>query len=325
MKRVFYLGYKFYDYEKQIKDILEKNGFEVEFFNYSSFRKIKNPILNLYNRLYYKKFKNSNLKDIYVDKNIIKFLKTNKKKYDYFLKIGTINLKEETLNLIKEKIEVLISHYWDSIKTSEEKLLIDKEKKYFDKISSYDLKDCIRYELEYLPNFYTRISKNQIQNKTDVYTIMSDIRRKEFLEKIGKNLQENNIRYDINLVVKKENIIKSNIINITDIKISMEEMLEKSLYSKTSLEILHSGNNGSTFRAIDCIGLKKKLITNNKNIINEDFYNPNNILILDEENINIPKEFIDSPYEDLPKEIFEKYSLKNWAKQLLEIKNIKEK
>ena len=36
--------------------------------------------------------------------------------------------------------------------------------------------------------------------------------------------------------------------------------------------------------------------------------------------IDIPKEFIDSPYEELPKEIYEKYSLENWIKQLLEMR-----
>lgn len=86
------------------------------------------------------------------------------------------------------------------------------------------------------------------------------------------------------------------------------------------LELKRSDNNGCTFRSIDCIGMKKKLITNNKDIVNEDFYSPNNILIIDENNIEIPKEFIYSPYEDLPKEIYEKYSLENWVKQLLDVK-----
>lgn len=61
------------------------------------------------------------------------------------------------------------------------------------------------------------------------------------------------------------------------------------------------------------------MITNNKEIINEDYYNKNNIFIIDEDNINVPIEFINSPYEELPKEMVEKYYIDNWLNELLKI------
>lgn len=93
----------------------------------------------------------------------------------------------------------------------------------------------------------------------------------------------------------------------------MEEMKK----SKFILELNRKNNRGCTFRAIECIGLKKKLITTNKEIVNEDFYNQNNILVIEENNVEIPKYFLNSPYEELPREIYEKYSLENWIKKLL--------
>ena len=65
--------------------------------------------------------------------------------------------------------------------------------------------------------------------------------------------------------------------------------------------------------------LKKKkldnytLIDNDKNIIN--FYNPNNIFILGKDDINKIKEFIDSPYIEINKDIVDYYDFEQWLKR----------
>ena len=51
--------------------------------------------------------------------------------------------------------------------------------------------------------------------------------------------------------------------------------------------------------------------------MNYDFYNENNILIIDRENPVIDQNFIDLPYELLPNEIYEKYSLSSWIIEVL--------
>lgn len=73
-----------------------------------------------------------------------------------------------------------------------------------------------------------------------------------------------------------------------------------------------------TFRVFEAIGLNKKLITTNKDIINYDFYNPNNIFIWDENIKEIPKDFLNKEYEKLPENIYRKYSLENWVKTILQ-------
>lgn len=58
-------------------------------------------------------------------------------------------------------------------------------------------------------------------------------------------------------------------------------------------------------------GCKRKLVTTNSDIKNYDFYNENNILIYSE-SIDLDSPFFKNEYEELPDEIYEKYSLKNW-------------
>lgn len=313
-----------YSYGDKIIEELEKQGHNVEIFDislskYERARKIKNPFIRIYNDRYLKKYKGINLKDELEGKEILKDLYKIDKKYDIFLKIGCVWLAENVLKYLKEKVPLLISHHWDS-SIRMDRCKIDLEKKYFNKVSSFDKEDVKRYNLFYLPNFYMRESKN-IETEYDIYTIMSGVKtkRKEILEKIADECLKNKISYSLNLVDETIEEESRNKINIIKCGISLEEMLVKEEKSKAIIEILHHLNTGCTFRTFDCIGMSKKLITNNQNIMNEDFYNPNNILVIDENNIKIPKEFIETPYEDLPKEIFKKYSLKNWIKQLLKI------
>lgn len=320
MNRVFLCMIKLHGYEKKIITELEKQGYQVEYCDYEEYirqnKKIKNPILRLINNLYFRRILKRDLK---IEKAIKKFNEEILGKITFgeiFIKIGTTEMDESTLKLINKKFKIKISHHWDTIGTFTPVERLEKEKKYYDKISSYDRKNCEDYNLKYLPNFYSlKESKEEFQR---VYTIMSNIENLEILEKISKNLRKNGVDYKF-IIVDRKGRTNSEYIEIQKEFITVDNMLKEMSKSTCILEINQKKNKGYTFRTFDCIGMKKKLITNNKDIINEDFYNPNNILVLDENNINIPKEFIDSPYESLPKEIYEKYSLKNWVKQLLEI------
>lgn len=193
------------------------------------------------------------------------------------------------------------------------------EKKYFDKFLSYSKEDSEKYDMQYLPNFYFKQRTKEIQAENDVYTVMGDATRKELLEKIAMKLKEKNLKYSLNLIVEK-NDINSVKINISKEKILLQEVLENYSKSRAILELVRERNIGTnTFRTIECLGLKRKLITNNKKILNEDFYNENNILVIDENNIEIPLSFISSPYEEISKEILEKYYIDNWINKLLQI------
>ena len=53
---------------------------------------------------------------------------------------------------------------------------------------------------------------------------------------------------------------------------------------------------------------------------NYDFYNPKNIYIYDSE-FDFTDEFFTYEYQELPEEIYQKYSLRGFLKQIFEIKD----
>ena len=105
-----------------------------------------------------------------------------------------------------------------------------------------------------------------------------------------------------------------------DVKFEMlpfEKLYSTYANSRCVVDVENPGQHGLTMRSIEIIGLRRKFITTNRDIVNYDFYNPNNILVLDRKNSIVDMSFFDKPYEMLPDEIYEKYSLRNWILEVL--------
>lgn len=83
--------------------------------------------------------------------------------------------------------------------------------------------------------------------------------------------------------------------------------------SKASLDIQDPKQTGITMRTIEVLGAKRKLITTNEAIRGFDFYDKNNILILDRKNPFVDINFINSPFKEINSDIYEKYSIEKWV------------
>lgn len=109
-------------------------------------------------------------------------------------------------------------------------------------------------------------------------------------------------------------------VKMRDIQFQMmpfEKLYQIYADSRCILDVENSGQHGLTMRSIEILGLKRKMITTNRDVVNYDFYNENNILVIDRENPVIDMSFFDKPYEMLNERIYKKYSLKNWLLEVL--------
>ena len=86
--------------------------------------------------------------------------------------------------------------------------------------------------------------------------------------------------------------------------------------SKAILDIQHPAQTGLTMRTIETLGIGRKLITTNADIASYDFFDKENILIIDRSNPVIPNSFIEGDIKELPQHIYEKYSLNGWVKEV---------
>lgn len=83
------------------------------------------------------------------------------------------------------------------------------------------------------------------------------------------------------------------------------------------MDVQHPKQIGLTLRCLETLGAKRKLITTNQDIRNYDFYNPNNILVVDRNNPVVPNGFLNTPYTEVNKGIYDKYSITSWVKHIL--------
>ena len=82
------------------------------------------------------------------------------------------------------------------------------------------------------------------------------------------------------------------------------------------LDIQHPTQRGLTMRTFEALAAQTKLITTNSAIQYYDFYDPENIAIIDRESPVLPDGFLDTPYAPVPKGVTDKYSINNWIRTL---------
>lgn len=138
------------------------------------------------------------------------------------------------------------------------------------------------------------------------------------LLKVAQFLKDNNIKYNF-YVMEKPNM-ESDLVTFISKRMSNKEVIENINNSKIIVDIHKYGmQEGLTFRVFEALGFRKKLITTNKDIKTYDFYNPNNIYVIEDiENINIPISFFETNYEDVSQQILKKYTLKTWVTTILD-------
>lgn len=73
---------------------------------------------------------------------------------------------------------------------------------------------------------------------------------------------------------------------------------------------------GYTMRTLEMLGAGRKLITTNPRVTEADFYDPQNIVVINRKKPVIPADFFTTPYRPVAAELLARYSLTGWLKEL---------
>ncbi|MBT0914210.1 hypothetical protein [Streptococcus lutetiensis] len=169
----------------------------------------------------------------------------------------------------------------------------------FDKIISFDERDCKNYGFEHIfstlsfPNFLNKDKDYQ----SDVFFVGSSVGRERLLFDVVEKImtQVKNPSFFITGVnEKKEGLpIKYNQ------SISYSEALLRSYNTDCILEIVKPGQTGITLRTCEAILFNKKLLTNNTSLLDMPFYNEKFMSVfknVDELDLNFLSKKIDVKY-----------------------------
>ena len=231
--------------------------------------------------------------------------KKNIKNYDKIIIFdnGYIEAISKYIKSKNKKCKIIL-YLWNNMTHFNPDIIKDK---YVDEIWTFNYKDSIKYALKYNPQFYSKnvnISSNIEENR--VVFVGRDKGRSNSINKIKDELEKNNIQTDFYIINNEEQFI------------SYDEYLKKVSLSNCLLDIVSDAeNSGLSLRVLESIFFNKKLITNNLNVKKYDFFNEDNIYIINNEYIDMKKikEFLEKPCRIIDKKVINKYEFNNWIRR----------
>lgn len=319
-KRILFFTASFLGFQYDIKNALELMGAEVDWFDervsdntlIKAIVRVKRDALAIKINSYYD--------------NII--IKTKNVHYDY---IFFVNIEAATRNII-EKLKrhqpnaKFILYEWDSIDNNHNaKDLLDL----FDESWTFDKKDSEKYKMNFLPLFYNNEYVKINKHKNYKYEVMfvgtTHSNRYQFAKSIEDQIDGEKYNWFyfpsrllyIKMWLQDKYFRKHSRMSEFRFKVlPKKELLSIIESSKIMIDAQHPKQTGLTMRTLEALGARRKLITTNSKVKEYDFYNSSNILVVDRNNPEIPKSFVDCEYEDLPFNIYNKYSLNSWLKNI---------
>jgi len=313
-KIILLITYDNWGFNQYIADALEKKNYEVKHINFHSFRYKYPSFFHKVFNFFIKNLGIANLKKIHYNQIILDEIK-NIASIDTSIYIKADFLSNETIKAVNKKSRQSVLVISDSInRYPQTKNILSL----FSKVFSFEKKDCEKYNLRFKTNFIYKIINNAPKEfKYKVFNISSFDKRFPVIKKIAEALYHMKIKSKIIIFTSKEN--QEPYIEFSKKTLSIEENNQLLEESEIMLDVSRNGQEGLSFRVFESLGLKKKLITTNKDIVNYDFYNPQNIYVIENvDDIKIPAAFFETSYIDIPAQILNQYLIDNWVNELVE-------
>jgi hypothetical protein len=319
-KKILFLSVRTFNLEVEIKNKLEELGAQVTYYDErpanNNFIK---GIIRLRRSLVQKRIDDYYKKILLAESTI---------RFDYlFVNRGEIVpaffLKE--LKKMQPNCQ-FIFYTWDSFTNHSHPITILK---YFDRKFTFDSDDAVKYKIKFRPLFFLdgyKYIKNSSQLKSkynllflgtahsDRYKISSAL-----VDYCNQNGLTSFCYYYMHgrLVYLYKKIFDHSFKEFDYKKLSFTSLNTKQIFdlyknSDVILDINHPGQRGLTMRTFESIGAGKKMITTNIEIKKYSFYNPNNILVIERENIQFSKSFFETNYEDISIEAYNRMSIEGW-------------
>lgn len=330
-KKVLFMSPKFFGYEAIMKQGIQKLGFDVDWYDDCPTTSKLFRAISRVNRNFVKPYVVKYFKELIAD--------ISEKEYDYFvLVVGmSFSFQPEMIATIKKMFPNarFVMYCWDSIKNLPG---IADMFNLFDVIYSFDRKDVGIYEnISFLPLFYHEIYE-EIPNRKDSieydYSFIGTAHPKKYrlineMDKILQTRFQNKyidlfmpsvLKFAYHKLLSKD-YKSAKFSDFNTKKLSHDEILDIVARSLFVLDAPQDGQDGMTIRTIEMLGAKKKLVTANEDVVNYDFYRPENVYVYKGQ-FDFEHPFFTKPYSELPDEIYRKYSLETWAKVLLNITEV---
>ncbi len=319
----------FFDYPEAIKEELTSMGYQVDYFDdRPSTSGLIKAIIRIKKDLIYK----------YIRRYFNQMMEVVRKQtYDVVFLISgqSLSFDENMLSELKSSQPQarFLLYQWDSLNNFP---YIKNVQKYFEKCYSFDRNDAaINTNLKFLPLFYSKryeqIGQQMCGNFEYDFCFVGTAHPKKykFINLISEQLREvypkqfiyffypSRLVFFYRKLVNKE-LHHAHYNEFHYVPLKGTEMSRIYESSKSVLDSAQDGQIGLTIRVLEALGAKKKIITTNDDIVNYDFYCPENIYIY-KDTIDLTDVFFTKPYKEIEEKVYKKYSLNSWLTEILSL------
>ncbi|WP_336220093.1 lipopolysaccharide biosynthesis protein [Citrobacter amalonaticus] len=199
---------------------------------------------------------------------------------------------------------------------------IHKHKDSFDLIYDFENKQNETEKVKYLDQFFP-VGLNEISHFVSeerknrhiiCYFLGKDKNRLSTLMPLAKKLLSFGAVLDFNIV--RDNTTNDDSAYLIDNPLSYKENLNRALASDIIVDITQENQSGWTLRILEALYFNKKVITNNKSILNSEIYTKERFFILDVDIWDEFDYFINSPKTPVPQDILYRYSPEHMLEEI---------
>ncbi len=203
----------------------------------------------------------------------------------------------------------IVAWYWNSVTDAINPEKIEGKCELW----SFDPENCKKYNMKFNHQYYFKsLVKKDATIDKDLFFCGSDSGRGEKITKIYKELKQRGINADFRVVYPQYPGLPD---EIKSDRLSYSEIVNGICSSKAIFELVREGQSGPTLRLMEAVFQGKKLVTDNKCVIEEPFYDSSKIFVLRDDNWNELVEFLNTDFEEYDGTIIDEYDVNGWIKR----------
>ena len=322
-KTVLLQAVQFFGYDRVIVEELERRGATVDFLADRPFSK---PYMQAATKLFREQVLGPATR-LYRDQ-LNAFGRSH---YDHVIVINGQTMSVDLLKALRnENARARFTLYmWDSFNN---KSYASDFIKYVDRAFSFDKECCDQFGLVYRPLFFSpqfdiAASKN-IPVDFDlsfIGTAHSD--RYQIISRLSRTLPEHLKTYWYLYLqapwvywaykARNPSFREARLGDFKFVPLALQEAASIFQRSGAIVDIEHAKQSGLTMRTFEAMGSGKKLITTNRRIVDEDFYHPDNIAVIDRLEPKIPEDFLSAPFAAIDSNVRARYTISGFIDELL--------
>ena len=330
--KVLFISVSTFNYERAIKTELENKGYIVDLYDEKPSNTIfVKGLIRLTKSLYEHQLK------IYYERILSEI---SGKNYDFLFVLKGESVPLFFISHFKSTFPKaqLVFYTWDSFKNNMNPLTFLH---LFDKKFTFDLNDSLIYNLQFRPLFFLN-EYSKLKNLTssefkydllflgtahsDRYVIskkvVGTITLQGFTFFTYYYMQGKVVFFFKRLFDRSFKYFDKKEINFRSL--SFSEVLELFEKSRIILDIHHENQSGLTMRTFEALGAGKKIITTNKEVLKYKFYNPNNIFVIDRNDIYLDMSFFNKDSIPIDEKYYKAMSISGWIDSIFLNSNVNE-